>query len=728
MRVAIIAVGNPTEHWQGLFEALARKPDLELVVQVTDVSDTCVRQLRVLAAERPNLDFRLAPHLLRGEDATGHMASAVFRPGSLRGLRDFAPDVVHVIGEAGYLSTFQAIRTRNRLWPDVPIAHYAAQNVVIRFPWPFPLLERYAYRQIALALPITPAALRVLRTKGYTGAAELMPLGVDRTAFAPRAAPPAGPFTVGFVGRLEEHKGIADLVAACERLDCRLLIAGNGSLRPWLEEQAARRPGKIELLPWVERSALPALMARMHVLALPAVEVVRRTVAPWIRVPLREQFGRVLVEAMSLGVPVVATSVGEIPHVLGSAGVVVPPRDPGALAQAFADLRDRPGRAEGLARLGLARAACFDWERVAGQLADAWRGLSAGGSRSPAAAGATDPPGVGDTPPVPARCQLCGALVAPEQAARWVKDGTDIVSCASCGLLFLRELPAASELEGIYGPDYFRAPEGGRWQRGYLDNGEDEENRRLVARRRLALISPHRATGRLLDVGCASGFFLDEARAGGWSVEGVDVAPGMVAVARERFGLDAHAAEFQAVEPSTQFDCVTMWDYIEHSREPAADMRKAFASLRPGGILALSTGDAGAAFARLPGSRWHLLTPRHHNFFFTRRHLIRMLEDSGFEAVEARYLPRRATLRSLSRKLGALAPRSRIVRAAGEWLGRSALGLVAIRVNMFDVVTVVARRPAPSPEAARDPDPGSTTEQLDGLLSLLHGRPPESVR
>jgi len=98
-------------------------------------------------------------------------------------------------------------------------------------------------------------------------------------------------------------------------------------------------------------------------------------VAPWIRVPLREQFGRVLVEAMSLGVPVVASRVGEIPYVLGPAGIVVPPRDPAALAAALAEVRDDDGRADELARLGLERAAGFDWALVAGQLAAAWRRL-----------------------------------------------------------------------------------------------------------------------------------------------------------------------------------------------------------------------------------------------------------------------------------------------------------------------------------------------------------------
>lgn len=375
MRVAIVVVGKRTEHWEGLFKALARKPDLDLLLQAADVSQVAEERLGRLARKHPQLDFRLAPHLL-GEDATGHMASIAFRPRGLRGMRDFRPDVLHVIGEPSYLATFQAIRARNRFWPGVPITHYAAQNVVTRFPWPFPLLERYAYRHIDLALPITPAALDVLRTKGYRGDAERVPLGVDRSDFAPRGAAPDGPFTVGFVGRLEDHKGITDLMTARERIGCRLLLVGDGSLRPWVEDQARLRPGLIELVPWADHSALPRLMARMHVLALPSVEIVQRNVVPWIKVPLREQFGRVLVEAMSCGVPVVASDVGEIAHVVGSGGAIVPPRDPAALAEALAELRDRPEAADRLARLALARAARFDWDVIADQLTGCWSRLA----------------------------------------------------------------------------------------------------------------------------------------------------------------------------------------------------------------------------------------------------------------------------------------------------------------------------------------------------------------
>lgn len=706
MRVAIIVVGKPTQHWQGLFEALARKPDLELVVQAADVGQAAEMHLGRLAARQPSFEFRLARHLLQGEDLTGHMASVVFRPGALRRLRDFTPDVVHVIGEPAYLATFQAIRTRNRYWPGVPITQYAAQNVVTRFPWPFPLLERYAYRQISLALPITPAALMVLRAKGYRGPAEVVPLGVDRVAFAPRVAPPPGPFTIGFVGRFEEHKGIVDLVAACEQLDCRLLLVGSGSLGPWLAMQAALRPGTIELVPWVDRDVLPELMARMHALALPSVDIVRRNVAPWMRVPLREQFGRVLVEAMSCGLPVVASHVGEIPHVVGSSGVLVPPRDPAALRDALAGIRDHPERARELARLGVSRAARFDWERIADQLVAAWsRGVTRRSHPS-------------------ARCKLCGAVVASEQPARWVKDGFDIVSCPCCGLLFRRELPGPSEVKKIYAGHYFKRPSGERGGQGYADYLGDEQIRRVDARRRLVLLSQHVASGRLLDVGCASGFFLDEARSIGWAVSGVDVAPTMTAPARDRFGLEVETVSFQAADfPRAGLDCVTMWDYLEHSSDPVADVCKALTLLRPGGVLALSTGDAAARIARISGCRWHLLTPQHHNFFFTRRLLTRMLSDTGFELVGTSYEPRHATLRSLVGKLRTLAPRSRVVRAAGEWLGDRQIGDVSVRVNMFDVVTLFARRPlTASPQASGQPSPVPQRRTARNQLQSRHHR------
>lgn len=289
-------------------------------------------------------------------------------------------------------------------------------------------------------------------------------------------------------------------------------------------------------------------------------------------------------------------------------------------------------------------------------------------------------------------CNLCGAEIPASLPPRWRKDGFDVVACPSCGLVFRRDLPGPAELEAIYAPSYFRLSEGGDAQ-GYLDYVGDEDQHRLTARRRLDLIERRGADGRLLDVGAAAGFFVDEATARGWRAEGIDVAPAMTNWGRERLGAELRTGVFEHSSfPAGAFDCVTMWDYIEHSIDPAACFASAGDVLRPGGILALSTGDVASPTARVSGRRWHLLTPRHHNFYISRSTLRRYLDAAGFEVLEMRYRAAPYSLRYCVHKLGTLAPRSRILQAASDWTSRHRAGGISIPANLWDVLTVLARR------------------------------------
>jgi hypothetical protein len=134
-----------------------------------------------------------------------------------------------------------------------------------------------------------------------------------------------------------------------------------------------------------------------------------------------------------------------------------------------------------------------------------------------------------------------------------------------------------------------------------------------------------------------------------------------------------------------------MWDYLEHSLDPAADLTHARTLLRSGGVLALSTGDAATSVARLSGSRWHLLTPRHHNFFFTASTLARLLEQSGFVVLALDHRGSRYPQRYLVHKLRTLLP----LRALDSLTGRladSRVGALTVPVNLRDIATVFARR------------------------------------
>jgi SAM-dependent methyltransferase len=289
-------------------------------------------------------------------------------------------------------------------------------------------------------------------------------------------------------------------------------------------------------------------------------------------------------------------------------------------------------------------------------------------------------------------CNVCGALVDRHGDRRWQKDGYDILRCRTCGTLFRADLPNSVDLRQIYSAAYFLDEPDETSGQGYKDYVGEERNHRANALARLVLLEGHSRRGNLLDVGCAAGFFLDEARGRGWTVVGVELAPTMADFARTQLDLDVREEHFdQFSAPSGTFDALTMWDYIEHSADPASDLRHAAQLLRPGGLLAISTGDVSSPVARISGSRWHLLTPRHHNFFFTKASLRRAVCDAGFEVISARFRSSRYSVEYLAHKLRTAAD-VRTVRNAADAVSRSRIGSLSLPVNLFDIVTVVARR------------------------------------
>jgi len=176
---------------------------------------------------------------------------------------------------------------------------------------------------------------------------------------------------VGFAGRLVEEKG-ADLLldAVAGMPGVRVEILGSGPMRPVLERQAAlpALSGRVAFLGTLPSPRMPEFYHRLDVLVLPS-----RSRPNWI-----EQFGRVLVEAMACGVPVVGSTCGEIPHVIGDAGLIFPEGDVEALRECLERLRaDASLRAE-LARRGRERVlAQFTQAQVAAQTVEVYRGLPA---------------------------------------------------------------------------------------------------------------------------------------------------------------------------------------------------------------------------------------------------------------------------------------------------------------------------------------------------------------
>jgi glycosyltransferase involved in cell wall biosynthesis len=191
-----------------------------------------------------------------------------------------------------------------------------------------------------------------------------------RAAGAPRSL---GPPVVGYVGRLVPEKGVDVLIEALEHFDARLLVVGDGVARASLEAWTSAWPeGKATFTGAVADMEVPNYLACMDALVLPS-----RTTASWA-----EQFGHVLIEAMAAGVPVVGSSSGAIPEVIGEAGLVFPEGDSAALRAQLGVLFDDPVLRKRLVERGRARVErLYTNERIARAQREIYRQVLAGPGR-----------------------------------------------------------------------------------------------------------------------------------------------------------------------------------------------------------------------------------------------------------------------------------------------------------------------------------------------------------
>jgi len=228
--------------------------------------------------------------------------------------------------------------------------------------------------------------------------------------------------------------------------------------------------------------------------------------------------------------------------------------------------------------------------------------------------------------PVYRSCIVCGSA---DPVLQQSKDGFSIVGCRGCGLVYVGEDPLTIDFDAIYGEAYYT----GGSDAVFADYLGQERARRAGARRRVWGLRLQRASGRLLDVGCAAGFFLVEAKRH-YQVQGVELSEFSSRFARERFGLDVFTGTLeQAGLPAAQFDLITLWDVIEHVPDPDAVLAEAARLLKPGGRLVLTTGDIGSAYARRSGAQWHLLAPPWHLYYFSRETMARLGAKAGLQVL-----------------------------------------------------------------------------------------------
>jgi glycosyltransferase involved in cell wall biosynthesis len=275
------------------------------------------------------------------------------------GFGAFRPDIIHAEEEPESLAALQIALARRLAAPRARLLLHTWQNLARPLKPHVRAVRRATLRAAAAVFCASTEAADLLQAQGYRRPTPVLPaIGVDTRVFQPDPAPPQtrAVFVVGYAGRLAAEKGLDTLIEAVAQLRANtqpgqspveLRLIGSGPQRAALaaQAQAAGLADYVTFTPALPPAQLAPALRALDVLVLPS-----RTTPAW-----KEQFGRVLTEAMACQVAVVGSSSGAIPEVIGDAGRVFPEGDAAALATALAQLRDNPAERQALAATGQAR-------------------------------------------------------------------------------------------------------------------------------------------------------------------------------------------------------------------------------------------------------------------------------------------------------------------------------------------------------------------------------------
>jgi SAM-dependent methyltransferase len=283
-------------------------------------------------------------------------------------------------------------------------------------------------------------------------------------------------------------------------------------------------------------------------------------------------------------------------------------------------------------------------------------------------------------------CGLCGS---GRRELRFADGPFSVVRCSACGLTYVTpRLAPGALIQEVYDEGYWSSS--AAKDRGYSDYRSDAPLYLKTYRKRLSVVRRHfPKPARVLDVGCAAGYFLAVMAEAGWQVTGVEPSDAIRAQAVERLGAErVHGGLLQDVplEPGS-FDLVTFWDVIEHVPDPVAVLAHARTLLAPGGKLLIETQNVDSRAAKLLGKAWQHYKHAEHIYHFNPHTIADLLGRAGYRILENS--PR---LGGKYVSLGFVAERAARLHPAISWL-LSPLKLVAgtsLYVNLFDEMIVIA--------------------------------------
>lgn len=274
-------------------------------------------------------------------------------------------------------------------------------------------------------------------------------------------------------------------------------------------------------------------------------------------------------------------------------------------------------------------------------------------------------------------CRVCGGKTAKHTIPA-------LLACPECGFVTADMKIPEKKLKELYSGGYFKGGE-------YADYQAEEKVIKLNFRRRLKTLARFIADpGKksLYEIGCAYGFFLEEAGKIFRSAEGIDLSADAVKAAKKR-GLQVQSGDFLKTRLRGKKDVFCMWDTIEHLENPFDYVKKIAKHTRRGGLLAITTGDIGSLNARLRGPKWRQIHPPTHLHYFSKQSLTRLLEKNGYRVVYAGHPGQFLDMDNALKILFVIRSRKKNIYEA---LKKISLNKIKIYLNLFDLLYIIARK------------------------------------
>lgn len=365
MRILMLSKACLVGTYQTKLEEIARFEDVDLMVIVPPQWNDPAGPVLLERSQSAGYRLVVDPIRFNGDFHLHHYPKLKQR------ISEFQPDIVHIDEEPYNLATWLAWRQARAA--GAKSLFFSWQNIYRRYPLPFRKMESQVLQGVDYAIMGNQEAVLVWQKKGFEGPFKVIPqFGVDPDLFHPPAIRDSGRgFIIGSANRrLVPEKGVDLLLLAAAKLPgiWRILIMGDGPERPHLERLAIDLgiKDRVHFESAISSSQMPAFLQQLDVLVLSS-----RTLPNW-----KEQFGRVLVEAMACEVPIIGSNSGEIPNVIGDGGLIFAEDDVAALGQHLIELMQSEDQRRQLGQLGRQRVlAMYTQAQVAAQTVDVYREL-----------------------------------------------------------------------------------------------------------------------------------------------------------------------------------------------------------------------------------------------------------------------------------------------------------------------------------------------------------------